>query len=549
MNEKNSNAMENNDKKAENIVFKKEGGDSSSLAFLAAFIVILVIVSVIAYKSGVDVKQLQADVAAFKTNLQARYAKAGKTISFDYKDVTAEGGILSKTIKIDSPSITMGEGAETYQVSAAAMHIVPDDAYYKEFDAQLFSPVVIKDESGSYTYSAEKPLPVKVTTSEEGLREYVISLPTVSKIDANNRSGASQYTLTAQEASVVKGAFSDKAVDIYMVDIDLNKVTFASDVKTSTATHLGYTLDIEAGVENEDINVEALVSDYVPAELTPVSIDIAQQVTHNPQTGAMAFNIKQFIADHASYDLDVEGDFNIVKDQILPLANVGVTLKGADYVLSSVNNSQIVPSSVTNVIGSVLNKIAPEWNKTTNDVLSFKIHRTEDAPFMVGAVKADELFAIALKEWYVNKNAIPFSGTEAGATNPVILDNTTTPAGAAPADTAVDLIPNVKEQGAEIIDAIEQKSDAAIDAVTPDVDAITEEAEDLFDKAKEATEEVLTPDADVITPSQSSVNEAKEAVSKAQEALSDMEKAVINSVPQQHVAPIEPKVIKVPSAQ
>ncbi len=580
MNDKKDTAMDNVHEEDDKIAFKKEGKDSTSLTFFAAFIVILVIVSVIAYRSGVDVKQLENDVAAFKTNLQNRYAKAGQSLTFDYKNVTAEGGILSKTIKIAEPSLTMGKGKHAYKVSAASMHIVPDDAHYKTFDADLYAPVIIQSADSRYVYKAEKPLPVKVTTNQTGLREYSVALPKSSIIDVSSMKGDASYTLDTQEKSTIEGAFSEEKTDIYMVNVDLNKVSLANAEMKSTATHFGYNLNIEEGVENEEINVQALISDYIPTELTPVSIDIAQQVTRDKEKGMIAFDIQQFIADHASYNLDVEGDFTIVQNQLLPLANIGVELKGADYVLNSLNNSNVVPSSITNVIGSVLTKVAPNWNKAGEEPLTFKVQRTDDAPFMIGAVKADELFAIALKEWYVNKNTLPFT-TGNQKTTPSTQNTDQKKATGTIVEEVEAEVNNATqeatEDAAESTKKVEEKADTAAEAVSETIDDATDAVGDaaesvgdavgsFFDDAKEkssdtkaATQPATTPVSKAASTPAEKVDAADQALENAKEAVNEKLDAAQETLPEIEEEPkpaapkpqqnVQPKVIKVPAAE
>lgn len=607
MNDRKDTAMDKNYEEDDKIAFKKEGKDSISLTFFAAFIVILIIVSVIAFRSGVDVKQLQSDVAHFKNNLQNRYAKAGKKLSFDYKNVTAEGGILSKTIKIAEPSLTLGEGKQSYKISAASMHIVPDDAHYKKFSADLYAPVIIQNAQHRYVYKAEKPLPVDVTSSKKGMREYNISLPKSSIIDVSNGKGDISYTLDMQSDSSIEGTFSEEKIDLYMVNVDLNDVSLSNSDMKSTAAHFGYSLDIEDGVENEEINAQDVVSDYIPSELTPVSLDIAQQVTRDIENGTIAFNIQQFIADHASYNLDVEGEFTIIQKQLLPLADIDVELKGASYVLSSLNNSHVVPSSITNVVGSVLTKVAPSWNKTSEEPLAFKVQRTNDAPFMIGAVKADELFAIALKEWYINKNTIPFTpndtvkadkeipanGGKKPASRPIVKDgllNSTADKTKDSKEKADIKLPSTVDSTKGVVS---DTMDNAVDAVDDAASNVGDAVGSFFNKAKEVTTDAVSNASDAVSNSVDAIqNEASETVSptvgkvpqdieinaqttgsstatkieKAQDILDNAQsnmntkiEAAKEALPQNiEVAPrpvtpvqpkVQPKIIKVPAAE
>ena len=78
-------------------------------SLIAGLIVLLVIVSVLAYRSGINIKQVRADIAAFATSLKERYAEEGQNVTFTYGTVDGSGGLFHKTVTIANPCAECGK--------------------------------------------------------------------------------------------------------------------------------------------------------------------------------------------------------------------------------------------------------------------------------------------------------------------------------------------------------------------------------------------------------------------------------------------------------
>lgn len=519
-------AVEDKDK----IIFKKEGKSSSGKSLAAAGIVILVGASVLAYKSGVDVKKLRSDVAGFSSDLTARYAEQGYDITFNHGKIGAEGGILSQEITIDAPELSIGKGELAYTLTSPNMTVVPEDKQFSAFAATLASPVTINRAGGQhvYTYTTKTPVELRITTNKNGEREYHLPLQAKSTLQvSDNGSDAKDYVLNVAPDSVVHGSFVEKDFSNYTLNIALNKAALEHDGKNTTFAHGSYGLEKDAEGEAESIHLENAVSDLVPAQLTPLSLDLAQKVTTDEVKGSVLFDIEQFIITNEHYDADIEGNFTMLKEQVLPYADVKVTLNNADYVLDALSDSKIVDGGITRVIGSSLRKIAPDWTDGSQAPLDFKIHRADNDPFMVGSMKADELFAGAIKEWYVNSK-LPVQSeamgeaevTEEVVEQPLVND-------------VADVVPDADEVQAEVTQAVDDAADIVSDTTDAVIDSVADTVDDAVEATKETTDAIVEESKGFFDKATDMAKDAggavADAVSDGVDAAADMSDSVVDA--------------------
>lgn len=401
------------------IAFKKQENHTSTLSFLAAFIVILVIVSILAYRSGVDVKQLKADMANFKTALTQRYAKDGQHVAFDYGDVKAEGGILSQTVIIENPTLVVGKDSHAYKIHSAQAVVTPEDSSFNSFSAKLTSPVTLTQlaTNTEYRYVTKLPVVVDLSVNEQGEREYHLPLQEVSRLEVAHDQDVKLYDITVKNDSFMTGTFSDTDTSMYGFNATLHDGLITHDALNTRFKHATYDMDKQGTRHEQEFNIEDVTSDLIPQSLTPVSIDLSQTLDEVKESQSMLLTIEQLVATHNNYSLNVEGNVALVKDQLLPYADVNISVDGADYIINAMNKSDLVSDTVTRIVQKALHNVAPAWNPGTQAPLAFEINRAGDAPFMIGKVKADELFALVIKEYYMGAQTAPAAPTGADASD------------------------------------------------------------------------------------------------------------------------------------
>jgi gas vesicle protein len=471
--------------------FKKPEKRSTTLSLVAGLIVLLVIISVIAYRSGVDIKQVRSDVASFAASLKARYAAEGIVVDLTYGAVDADGGLFNKTIKITEPKLSVAKGDVAYTLSAPDIILSPEDSAFKDFKAELSVPLTITYKGGEQVVRVKTPAPVhmEVTTNEAGMREYMLPMQAKTTIEVDAAGVISTYDVTLSETSLIAGAFSPETAQEYALSFNFDDGTVTHQGKKSAFSQATYdfTSSAETG-EQTDVNIEALTSDYVPSALAPLSVDIAEKRKKDEVTGDEAFEIEKFLITGNGFDFDMGGSMTIKPDALLPLVDMNVTASGAANVIKALGDAQYVAPEIGRIIISALGKIAPEWNPESTAPLAFSVTRSDAEPFMIGQVKADELLAIALKEWYVSTGGTvavpaPVDGSETPA-EPA-LDGMMTPA------DAEENVPSAQEPETESQNTESPNTKSTMPPAEDaflDKKSMQDEAQEALDVAEKAVE-------------------------------------------------------------
>ena len=221
----------------------------------------------------------------------------------------------------------------------------------------------------------------------------------------------SSYDVSMAETSFIAGAFSPHKSKDHALSLSIDDATITQHGKKTAFSHASYdfTASADEGQQTE-VSVEALTSDLIPATLTPIALDASEKRAQDPVTHDVTFNVEKFMVTGNGFDLDVNGNVSLKTSELLPLVDIRVTTNGTVTVLKALQDNGYISPEIGQIIIASLKRIAPEWNEQSTAPLQFGVHRTATEPFMIGKMKADELLAIALKEWYVRSG-----GTEVPA--------------------------------------------------------------------------------------------------------------------------------------
>ncbi len=411
-------SLTNNDDKSDAIPLQKPESNATAVSLAAAFIVILVIASLLAYKSGIDPKKIEADVSAFKQTLKQRYASQGVDVQFDYDKLEAEGGIFEKKIILKKPSILIKSDKVHYEIDSSKAHIIPDDKEYKHMTIRLSSPVVLNNLRSGETirYLSDKPVEIETSVGNTGQQNYGVTIQDGSRVEVVSEDTTKTYHIKTEDA-FIDGTFSDNALGDYDLMIDLGKSTIEDGTSTYSFDAFAYDMDMSQDQELSMLHIEALRTDTVPESLLPVSVELNQQSSLDIATNQRTYKLEQLVINGNEFDIDVEGKVVMKPREILPFVKLQLVMNGASKVVDALHNQRYFDDSVGKVIVKSLKRISPEWDETSVMPLEFSIKRTADEPFMIGEMKADELVALALKEYFDLTATIPKSDTSKAAIN------------------------------------------------------------------------------------------------------------------------------------
>lgn len=382
--------------------YKKTESRGTTLSLLAGFVLILVIISVLAYKSSVDPEKIKRDIAGFKSLLEQKYSTEERRFAFDYGDVEIEGGVFEKTIHVKQPTLSIVNNGHRYVVSSDEATLVSNGREYSTFQVALASPITIEQSQKARTmrYVYQDQFMVEVKRHDEGDIAYHIPLPTTSTVEVVHDAKSTNYDITTEKASYIAGVVPLAGQErFYELTTNLGATEVAHDGGQFSFDQAQQDVIFSAEGRNVKLRVEKVKAKQVLDELEPLSIKIDQSSL--PAEGVIDRNyiVNAFSVEGNEVAVDVTGKVSLLKDQLMPLVDLKVNAEGAAKLAKSLKTSHIISGELYRIIVNSLTRIAPGWHAGSVAPLSFNITRTATSPFMIGDVKADELVAIALKEY------------------------------------------------------------------------------------------------------------------------------------------------------
>ncbi len=510
----------------DSVAFKKAESHGTTVSLLAGFIVVLVIISVLAYKSAIDPKQVQADVESFRQSLQQHYAKHGVDVVLDYAAMEAEGGLFQRTITLETPSLMVSGHGASYEIRSPIAQVLPSDDNYSKFAVHLFSPVTVTYGGSGHEarYMTPEPTVIEFQTDETGQRSYRLTLQSESTLEMNQAGRVHRYDVVLGDASTISGAFSEAVPDDYALSVNLENAHVTRDQHDVILDQFDYALDANADGQRVELKAEGVSGDMIPASLSPIAAEIVQQsrLGESPQDKAIAF--ETFTVRGAGFDAKVTGDIAVKRQEVLPLVDMQVMVEGADALLRELGKGEYVAPDIFRVIPGALQHVAPQWSELGSTPLEFSIRRSANEPFMIGAIKADELFALVLKD-YISHGGLQQQERETPYESAVepMLNGTL---------SETDAEPSKGEQAGESQqeEAVPEKLETpASQEQNTVVEAITEDIVEAQEEVPLGTD-VETPEVPTSDEVEEIVEEVVDAVEEEAQAVEDAVAPVIEDV-------------------
>ncbi|TAE80497.1 MAG: hypothetical protein EAZ74_01830 [Alphaproteobacteria bacterium] len=376
---------------------------------VAAFVIVLVVISFLAYKSGVDPKQLKADVVAFQAKISELYAAEGIDVKLDYAQIEAEGGLFRKTITLSDPSLAIKTDKVHYTLGSTNAIISPTDERYHEFTVELASPVTVHYGNSSRVAHlvSQKPFTIALLKDKED-GKYYYQMPLHEQFSLKVSEGGAEkiYDITAkvegsEPLSHVSGAFIYGDMKHYEVTAQLTDATIVNDKATTRLSEASYVYSLEDAQEVSEFHVGNVTSDLIPQTLAPLALDVTQRAQIHDEGARRVIDIEQMKLAGTGFSVDVGGELTLSDGELLPLARVHVSTQGAATLLDALTTANIMPATIKELVVTSLKRIAPSWNGKVETPLEFALVRTSDSPFMIGAMKADELFAMLFQQYFM----------------------------------------------------------------------------------------------------------------------------------------------------
>jgi hypothetical protein len=378
----------------------KKDANRSSFSLIAGFIVVLILISVVAYRAGIDPKQVKEDVAAFAKHVSDVYSKKGIDVKIEYEAIEVKGGVFEKSIMLQNPSISVKGGGVDYKMSSHSAKIIPLDSYFDELSVQIISPVKIAKGDVVFNYQPQTPLKIDVLKNESTEREYLMELPTAAEIEVDNAGVVRKYNIKNSDNSYVSGTFSPSLIDNYSVSVMADDISLTGenlDIKTNSFSISSISSDDSGEFE---MNVVQMTNSLLPQAFGAIDADLVYKMQAGEADGEKSFDVELLSLAGEGFDFNLKGRLTKRQSEIMPIANINVIVNGTSKIFAALADEKAILPKNKNMIIQAIKLIEPEWNEFSLSPLQFEVRREENSPFVIGKVKADELIAMLLQHYF-----------------------------------------------------------------------------------------------------------------------------------------------------
>lgn len=401
----------NDDLQKNSLNIGKKENSRVTFSLISGFIVVLVLVSIIAYRAAIDPKQVKADVAAFAQKISGRYSKRGIDVKIEYADIQVQGGIFEKSITLQQPSIAVKGANVDYKIYSDNMKIVPLDSRFDEIVLELSSPVnliencniencnVENADKKQFSLTAGQPLKANIKINDDGQREYIMLLPLTSAIEVKQGEELRKYDISNNDASFISGVFSEDDADEYSTAISLEELKIVGESSEVNVAAASLSSLENAGEGEFEFSFSQITSNKIPESFGEIDIDFSQKTHRNQDDIKKAHDIEIFSISGNGFDFSLKGRVAFREKELMPIANLNVIVNGASKIFAALGETKYFTPKKKNITVQAIKMISPNWNEFSLSPLQFDIKRDENSPFVIGKVKADELLALVLQQY------------------------------------------------------------------------------------------------------------------------------------------------------
>ncbi|MFO1241887.1 MAG: hypothetical protein U1E36_01590 [Rickettsiales bacterium] len=442
----------------------EQSKDNITKSLVIALVVVFALAGIgyFAAKSGLSKDQVNASLASFNESLGKYGEQRGYELKLTYDAMDASGGILNKKVTLTNPifSLKPKNNDAFYRaltLKTAKVDIVTKDAEFNKFNLEFTDPVSVisKDQTAEVSFS--QPLKIAVNREEgeeDGEAGYTSDLPPAMTILKADQTKAE---LGFGSGSKVSGVIN-LAASNYSHATQISALTLKNADESLKADAVNLTM--ESGLQDtrflrhQGVNIDKLTFEGPKAELGSLNIDadLESAIPEKTEQEANAAAGRQVTINKLSieeankaYAVNVEGNMDVVKGEIVPQGEVKVSITKPTEALSRMQRASIINPLLQNIALATMPKIDPAW-KDGAEQLSFVLKRSAGQPLYVGNMTFEELTAQVLTGF------LQQSAPAAGGQSQMSQDNPGTPVtgeesqapvagsstGAAPSDLNVD---------------------------------------------------------------------------------------------------------------
>ena len=404
----------------------------------------LIVVGVVASRSGLDKALLRQQMDAFATSLHTSGERQGRDITLTYGEVDIKGSFSSKHGVIHDVKLMVKpmnkDGAasskdDSLVVTTPIAEIYPKSVDLSALQVQLPQPLDFASETDPtkklLTITSNTPLTLNVAQTQENkvdVLDLKHSFPTqieftyLREHQAEGVEDATptvvpvykKLTMTLAEGGVVQSHFTTDGKGLGQGKVDMHDIQFQPENVPNGAIKITEIVGNYSNALNEknqrlaalklhvgDIAASADVIPYAPISFS-VDANLDALANTTPQDvaaiGATQSSMKltQFALTTKDAKLTANADFTSNSGDVLPEGTANITLTNVPYVLKELRDNGIVNAQNESMVVPILELTTGQKIAEVTDAV-VDIKRVRGGAFTVGKTTFEELFATFLK--------------------------------------------------------------------------------------------------------------------------------------------------------
>lgn len=375
---------------------------------IAAAVVLLVIIGIIAARTGINRKELEEKLHAVEVALNEMVADEGYIISFSYEDIDIGGGLFSKRITITNPVLNI-DGGNTHgfysglTLSADRVTLLPEDAEFASAKLVFPVPVTVMQRGKTYEIKTNGAglLLEKSGEDNNGNLHYAV-MPSKS-LEIMNRDTGKKTLIGMAQGADISGDYNFKtkryeqtaSFPTLIVSQENAFSVEAHDLRIETETGV----DGEAGIRHFRFSSDnvSFQDEWEPLGNLKILTEIEETTPPAKEDGKAERNVQgKLSAEAADFKIAAESNLQYLGKDLVPFGEINLKIYNPVPMMDALEGSALVNGTARRLLTSALGVAAgAEINEETGKI-SILVRRAEGGAFTIGKTTFEELAAHVL---------------------------------------------------------------------------------------------------------------------------------------------------------
>lgn len=375
---------------------------------IAAAVVLLVIIGIIAARTGVNRKELEEKLRAVEVALNEMVADEGYIVSFSYEDIDIGGGLFTKRITITNPVLNIdgGDGGGFYSgltLSSDRVTLLPEDAEFASAKLVFPVPITVMQRGKTYEIKSKNAAMLLEKSGEDkgGSLRYVME-PSKS-LEILNRDTGKKTLLGMAEGADISGEYDFKTKR-YEQTATFPTLIVSQENAFSVEAHdlrleSESSMDGETGIRHLRFSSDnvSFQDEWEPLGNLKILLEAEETTPPAKEGEKWARNLQgKFSAEATEFKLLAELSVQYLGKDLVPFGEINLKIYNPVAMLDGVEGSGLINGTARRLLSSALGVAAgADINEETGKI-NILVRRTEGGAFTIGKTTFEELAAHVL---------------------------------------------------------------------------------------------------------------------------------------------------------